>query len=233
MLKPNQNNCNEGTFLTEKIKNNACKDFNTKKYHCCSGVSYSPTKRSKANGIKLSNKFQPLSHEKDTDSIDVIDQLYSKSSSKINNQSVNSNTKLFNRKSGKSARTKKQPMNHSGNGKKEDKLTLCFWNGQSIADKAQVITDFKTDNDIDIYLLVETWLSESNHSKVITELKGNTCNFINYPRPYSGRGGGIGCLFNKQISLHQTTLPFTFSSMQVLELSLNCACLYIQRNTLW
>ena len=66
------------------------------------------------------------------------------------------------------------------------------------------------DNDIDIYLFVETWLSENNHSKVISELKGDTCNFINYPRPYSGKGGGIGCLYKKQLSIQHSIPPLIF-----------------------
>ena len=74
----------------------------------------------------------------------------------------------------------------------DNKITLCFWNGQSICDKTQVINDFKSEHDIDIYLLAETWLSDTHHTKVITDLKENTCNFINYPRPYAGRGVVLG-----------------------------------------
>ena len=104
---------------------------------------------------------------------------------------------------------------------KDDKLTLCFWNGQAVSEKTQVINSFRLENDIDIYLLAETWLTDSNHMKAITELKGNTCNFINYPRPYSGRGGGLGCIYKKQLSIERTLPPLSFTSMQVLELTLS------------
>ena len=78
---------------------------------------------------------------------------------------------------------------------KKDQLTLCFWNGQAIKEKTCTINDFRLEHDIDIYMIVETWLSDTNHTKTITELKDNTCNFINYPRPYAGKGGGIGCIY--------------------------------------
>ena len=103
---------------------------------------------------------------------------------------------------------------------KNNKLTLCFWNGQSITGKTQELKDFRLSNDIDIYLLAETWFSEHNHNKAITELKDNTCNFINFPRPFSDRGGGLGTLFKQQLSLTRLPPTMVFTSMQVLELAL-------------
>ena len=103
---------------------------------------------------------------------------------------------------------------------KNDQLKLCFWNCRSIVEKTLDIKDFRLEHDIDIYLLAETWLSESNHGNVITSLKDNTCNFINDPRPYEGRGGGLGCIYKKQLSIIRTIPPFSLTTMQLLELKL-------------
>ena len=125
-----------------------------------------------------------------------------------------------NSESKKNNETQHESWKHETYKPKNDKLTLCFWNGQSIDQKTQIIKDFRLENDIDIYLLAETWLSESNHTKAITELKDNTCNFINYPRPFNQLGGGLGCIYKKQLSVVRNIPPITFTSMQVLELTL-------------
>ena len=84
-------------------------------------------------------------------------------------------------------KTSNKTTNKAVSAKNTDKLTLCFWNGQSIKDKTHIIKDFRIEHDIDIYLITETWLSDTNHTRSITDLKdNNTCKFINYPRPYSG-----------------------------------------------
>ena len=123
----------------------------------------------------------------------------------------------------------KQRTNNRPHKTKDDTLTICFWNGQSIAEKTDIINDFSLEKDIDIYLIAETWLSDTNHSKAITNLKGNTRNFINYPRPYSDKGGGLGCIHKKQLSVVRTMLPFELTSMQVLELTLS---IYSKKYTL-
>ena len=196
------------------------------------------------NIVHSSDRATVNHSSKNLESRRVSDQVYSELLSTIQRESVNLNSenhgrKILNIKSHGQTHFKlthkkghnniKQSTGMCKADEKHDKLSLCFWNGQSIVDKSQVITDFRTDNDIDIYLFVETWLSEDNHSKVISELKGETCNFINYPRPYSGRGGGIGCLYKKQLSIHHSVPPLTLTSMQALEL---CLSVYSKKYTI-
>ena len=101
-----------------------------------------------------------------------------------------------------------------------NKITLCFWNSQSVRLKTQVIKDFRLEHDIDIYLLAETWLTETNHTQIITELKDNTCNFINYPRPFDQSGGGLGVIYKKQLNVTRAIPPINTTTMQVLEITL-------------
>ena len=147
----------------------------------------------------------------------------------VTNQAVHSVQPIYNHSTDKSRTTshirKKQNNPNNCNNThpvilKDNKLTLCFWNGRAIKEKTQDIKDFRLSNDIDIYLLAETWLSSENHSSTITELKDNTCNFINYPRPFSDRGGGLGVIYKKQLSIVREIPPIILTSMQVLQLTL-------------
>ena len=75
------------------------------------------------------------------------------------------------------------------------KLTLSLWNAQSVKLKTSIIKEFKKEHDIDIYLIVESWLTPSQH-KVIASLKGSESDIKMVPRP-NRKGGGICCIHKK------------------------------------
>ena len=72
-------------------------------------------------------------------------------------------------------------------------VKMCVCNGQSIRLKTPIINDYKNEHDLDMYLIVESWLTEQ-HTKEIGELKQNGYEVLQNPRQ-DRMGGGILCLF--------------------------------------
>ena len=102
--------------------------------------------------------------------------------------------------------------------KDKNKINICLWNCQSARQKTEIINDYKLDNCIDIYLLVESWLKEEGDEMIINKLKhNNTHNVFTTPRPYDQNGGGICALTNSNLNVKKMEPP-KVTSMEVMEL---------------
>ena len=92
---------------------------------------------------------------------------------------------------------------------------MAVWNAQSVRNKTAEIKRFRKENDVDIYLIVESWLTDTQH-KTISSLKSAENDIKMVPRV--GRtGGGICCIHKKHIDIKQadTYKPKTFELMEL------------------
>ena len=109
--------------------------------------------------------------------------------------------------------------NHLSYGPKSNRLKIGFWNAQSLKNKTALVNDYMAEHDIDIYLIVESWLKD-NDNKEIGELQNhNRYKYIANPRK-NRPGGGIVCLAKSQLNIIKNELP-KFNTFECMELSLN------------
>ena len=66
---------------------------------------------------------------------------------------------------------------------------MCVCNAQSVRKKIDIINDYKQEHDLDMYLIVESWLLESEEKK-IGDLEENGYKLLLTPR-MNRIGGGI------------------------------------------
>lgn len=99
----------------------------------------------------------------------------------------------------------------------KDLINLAVWNAQSLKQKTQLTRDFLSDNDIDILLVTESWLS-CNDTVEIGELEENNgYRYMHIPR--EGRsGGGVACISKSSMKIRKIHSPKTktFEHMEVL-----------------
>ncbi len=96
-----------------------------------------------------------------------------------------------------------------------NKMTLGFWNAQSIRKKASLVNDYTKSNKIDIYCIAESWIKK-HHGKTISDLESIGTKVLLNPR--EGRtGGGTCCIHKKQldITLIDTEKRKTFEHMEL------------------
>ena len=74
---------------------------------------------------------------------------------------------------------------------------MSLLNAQSIRNKACHIRDFVIDNDIDMFCITETWLSD-NDSAIIAALTPESHILQHLPRS-DKKGGGVGCIASKSL----------------------------------
>ncbi len=99
-----------------------------------------------------------------------------------------------------------------------NKLTLCFWNAQSINHKSGMINEYTLDNDIDIYCIAESWIKDY-HTDTIAELKSIGRTYV--PNPRENRtGGGTCCIHKKQLNIQPKRVD-KMKTMEHMELELN------------
>ena len=77
--------------------------------------------------------------------------------------------------------------------------TLGLLNVRSLRKKADFITDYACENDIDILCLTETWLTD-NDASLISAIVPHGYKFQHLPRN-DRRGGGVGVLFKASFHL--------------------------------
>ncbi len=92
-------------------------------------------------------------------------------------------------------------------------------NARSINNKVNTLKQYLTDNDLDIYMIVESWSDPQNpqNQKIVSKLKGNLFNAKLTPR--AGRsGGGIITFFKKNLKVQKMKPPnlHTFEIMELL-----------------
>ena len=75
-------------------------------------------------------------------------------------------------------------------------LCLGLVNARSVRNKTSVITDYVTENDLDLCLLTETWLTNLDNVHRAS-LKTNCYDFCDFPRQSERKGGGTGIIFKK------------------------------------
>jgi hypothetical protein len=95
----------------------------------------------------------------------------------------------------------KDPVSQSA-----DAISIGLLNCQSVNNKAEIISDYLCECDLDILFLNETWLrtGESN-KRIIGDLLPPGYSFKHKPRASGARGGGVGIL-------HKDSIPFSEKS---------------------
>ena len=85
---------------------------------------------------------------------------------------------------------------------KEMKLRFAVWNARSIAKKAAIVCDIIQSNKLEILAITESWLGKNTDDSSITEILNTlkTYSFVHVPRE-SGKGGGVGVFYSKQLSI--------------------------------
>ena len=78
-------------------------------------------------------------------------------------------------------------------------LNCALVNIQSVGNKTCEIRDYINDNKLDVLVLTETWLNNSDSAK-IKEMTPDTHMFLHVPRG-DRRGGGRGWAFHLKLSL--------------------------------
>ena len=96
-------------------------------------------------------------------------------------------------------------------------LRLCLLNVRSVCNKAIDVCEYITDNDIDIFLMTETWLSKDTKSNqvILGDLVPHGYKIIHIPRPRR-RGGGVGVIFRDTLNL-QLQKSTSYSSFENIE----------------
>lgn len=95
--------------------------------------------------------------------------------------------------------------------------TLGLLNVRSLRNKADFITDYACENDIDILCLTETWLTD-NDASLISAIVPHGYKFQHLPRN-DRRGGGVGVLFKASFHL-ALSKPWPAESFECLEVLL-------------
>ena len=82
------------------------------------------------------------------------------------------------------------------NEEKDNLLNGCLWNTRSVCNKAQELSDYILDDDINILLVTETWLSiHGEVSRVIIGTLVLAGYSIIHVSQAKGRGGDAGIMF--------------------------------------
>ena len=99
-------------------------------------------------------------------------------------------------------------------------LRLCLLNAQSVCKdgKADAISDFILENNLDIVVITESWLRPMGDEPIIVKLTPDGYRCASFPRP--SRGGGIAIVYkdclSSQLSFSQA-LPFAHPSFEFVE----------------
>lgn len=86
-------------------------------------------------------------------------------------------------------------------------VALHLWNARSVRNKTTELYDYVLQNDVDIMVITETWLRESDPT-VITELSPPDFSFHNVAR-HGDAHGGLGFLFRTHLDLRLKQIEFS------------------------
>lgn len=93
-------------------------------------------------------------------------------------------------------------------------IKMCLINARSVANKAHILNDLFTRENLDILFVTETWQQNMEFIH-LNELCPVDCSFIGTPR-LSGRGGGLAVVWNNRFSCQLVnTEPFTTFELQL------------------
>jgi predicted nucleic acid-binding Zn-ribbon protein len=91
-----------------------------------------------------------------------------------------------------------------------------------VCNKAQELADLISDNDIDLFLITETWLSNSsdNNKIILGDLVPAGYKIVHVPRR-KGRGGGVAIVYKESLNLDKVeTIRDYYTSMELVEVLL-------------
>ena len=110
------------------------------------------------------------------------------------------------------------PLEPSKKASKDHLLNIFVVNARSVCNKADVLSEYIVDNDIDILLITETWLSSSSDRNrvVLGDLVPAGYKIHHVPRKRI-RGGGVGIVFKENLDL-QPQASDQYSSFEHIEL---------------
>ena len=111
-----------------------------------------------------------------------------------------------------------EPLEVTRNHTNSVPLSVGMCNAQSVRLKTSTIADYLIEHDLDMYLIVETWLNVNDH-KIIGDLKGNSYELTQTPRE-DRKGGGILCLYKKELNVKKMDPPFVIKTMEFMEVML-------------
>ena len=97
-------------------------------------------------------------------------------------------------------------------------LTLCHANVRAVKSKTACLREYINSNDMDIFALTETWLTEKDTAATLEIYSPESQSFIQQDRNWR-RGGGTGLLFKKAIDVKKIAAgeksSFEFSEWRV------------------
>ena len=100
-------------------------------------------------------------------------------------------------------------------------LNCALVNIQSVGNKTCEIRDYINDNKLDVLVLTETWLNNSDSAK-IKEMTPDTHKFLHVPRG-AGRGGGVGIFISNSLSkIKKEKVPQT-DNFELIQASCMCS----------
>ena len=102
----------------------------------------------------------------------------------------------------------------------EHNAVLCLVNARSVRNKTDELVDHINDNDIDIMVITETWLSHdaSDHSHVAA-LAPHGYMIQHLPRP-RGRGGGLAVVYRQDLTMEWMP-PFKARSFECMDVKVS------------
>ena len=200
--RTNTHNSNEINTTVQYIKPNTICAItkNTNEWYRAKKSSHPNALDIAQNNISIQNRYDLL-HETHDINIVYEDDEQNRTDSDIAKQSRKSKAK-----SKKTITDKKLHLN---------KLTLGFWNAQSVRKKASLVNDYTKSNKIDIYCIAESWIKK-HHGKTISDLESIGTKVLLNPR--EGRtGGGTCCIHKKQLDITpiETQKRKTFEHMEL------------------
>ena len=92
-------------------------------------------------------------------------------------------------------------------------LIVHLWNANSLRNKTVTLSDHVLSYDVDIMIVVETWLSDDD-MVIIGECTPPGYEFLSFPRGSAHYGGGIGILYKKSLNLSSTPSGFASVSFE-------------------
>ncbi len=87
-----------------------------------------------------------------------------------------------------------------------------------MGNKINTIADYTHEHDLDMYLIVESWLPEDEHRKQ-GDLKNNSYEIKHMPRD-DKQGGEVMCLYKNELKVEKMKLTFSIKTMEFIEVML-------------
>ena len=94
---------------------------------------------------------------------------------------------------------------------------VCVGNAQSLGNKIPTMASYLVDHDLDMCLIVESWLTDQDKTKIGNLEKEGYHTKIT-PRE-ERKGGGIICIYKKELNIIKIAPPFPIKTMEFMEVS--------------